>query len=56
MVKEEGAGEKTLVERLREASWRITSFLSNTSREYLAHALGLVKSFLPSAKLLLVMG
>ena len=54
MVKEEGAGEKTLVERLREASWRITSFLSNTSREYLAHALGLVKSFLPSANLSLI--
>ena len=54
MVEEEGAGSKTLVERLREAPQRITSFLSDTSREYLSHALGLVRSFLPSVNLALI--
>ena len=56
MVEEGGAGDKSLLEHLREAPQRLSSFFSDTSREYLAHALGLVKSFLPSAKLLLVMG
>ena len=32
MVEEEDAGDKTLVERLREAPRRITSFLFDTSR------------------------
>ena len=30
---------------------RLSSFFSDTSRDYLAHALGLVKSFLPSVNL-----
>ena len=51
MVDEEGAGEKSLLERLREAPQWLGSFFSNTSRDYLAHALGLVKSFLPSVNL-----
>jgi hypothetical protein len=51
MVEDEGAGEKSLLERLCEAPQRLSSFFSDTSREYLAHALGLVKSFLPSANL-----
>ena len=51
MVEDEGAGEKSLLERLREVPQRLSSFFSDTSREYLAHALGLVKSFLPSANL-----
>ena len=51
MVEDEGAGEKSLLERLREAPHRLSSFFPETSREYLAHALGLVKSFLPSANL-----
>ena len=51
MVEEEEAGEKSLLERLREAPQRLGSFFSETSREYLANALGLVKSFLPSANL-----
>ena len=33
---------------------RLGSFFSETSREYLAHGLGLVKSFLPSANLSLI--
>ena len=51
MVEDEGVGEKSLLERLREAPQRLNSFFSDTSREYLAHALGLVKSFLPTANL-----
>ena len=51
MVEDEEAGGKSLLERLREAPQRLSSFFSDTSREYLAHALGLVKSFLPSANL-----
>ena len=54
MVEEEDAGDKSLLERLREAPQRITGFLSDTSKQYLAHALGLVKSFLPSANLALI--
>ena len=54
MVEDGEAGNKTLVERLREAPQRITSFLSDTSRQYLAHALGLVKSFWPAANLVLI--
>jgi hypothetical protein len=51
MVEDEATGEKSLLERLREAPQRLSSFFSETSRDYLAHALGLVKSFLPSANL-----
>ena len=51
MVEDEEAGEKGLLERLREAPQRLGSFFSDTSRDYLAHALGLVKSFLPSVNL-----
>ena len=54
MVEDKGATEKSLLERLREAPQRLSSFFSDTSREYLAHALGLVKSFLPSANLALI--
>jgi hypothetical protein len=51
MVEDEEAGEKSLLDRLREAPQRLSSFFSDTSRDYLAHALGLVKSFLPSMNL-----
>ena len=51
MVEDEEAGEKSLLEHLREAPQRLGSFFSDTSRDYLAHALGLVKSFLPSVNL-----
>ena len=54
MVEEGYAGGKNLLERLREAPQRLSSFFSETSREYLAHALGLVKSFLLSANLALI--
>ena len=48
MVEDEEAGGKSLLDRLREAPQRLGNFFSDTSRDYLAHALGLVKSFLPS--------
>ena len=51
MVEDEEAGGKSLLDRLREAPQRLSSFFSDISRDYLAHALGLVKSFLPSANL-----
>ena len=51
MVEDEEAGEKSLLDRLREAPQRLSSLFSDTSRDYLAHALGLVKSFLPSVNL-----
>ena len=54
MVEDEGAAEKSLLEHLREAPQRLSGFFSDTSREYLAHALGLVKSILPSANLSLI--
>ena len=54
MVEEGYAGGKNLLERLREAPQQLSSFFSETSREYLAHALGLVKSFLLSANLALI--
>ena len=51
MVEDEEAAGKSLLERLREAPQRLSSFFSDTSRDYLAHALGFVKSFLPSMNL-----
>ena len=54
MVEDEEAGEKSLLERLHEAPQRLSSLFSDTSRDYLTHALGLVKSFLPSVNLSLI--
>ena len=54
MVEESEAGDKILVARLREAPKKIIGFLSYTSRQYLAHALGLVKLFWPAANLALI--
>ena len=51
MVEDEEAGGKSLLNRLREAPQQLSSFFSDTSGDYLAHALGLVKSFLPSTNL-----
>ena len=51
MVEDEEAAGKSLLARLREVPQRLSRFFSDTSRDYLAHALGLVKSFLPSMNL-----
>ena len=51
MVEDEEAGGKSLLEHLCAAFQRLSIFFSDTSRDYLAHALGLVNSFLPSVNL-----
>ena len=51
MVEDEEASGKSLLDHLREAPQQLGSFFSDTSRDYLAHALGLLKSFLPSVSL-----
>ena len=51
MVEDEEANGKSLLDHLREAPQRLSSFFSDTSRDYLSHALGIVKSFLPSVNL-----
>jgi len=49
---EEGAEDtKTLVERLREAPHKIVEYHSDNAKQYVAHVLGLVKSYWPQAKL-----
>ena len=49
---EEGAEvSKTLVERLQEAPQKIVGFLSDNAKLYVAHVLGLVKSYWPQANL-----
>ena len=50
-VDDDGASDKSLVERLCDAPKRIASFLSDTSKQYLAHVLGLIKSHCPDANL-----
>ena len=56
MVEDEEVGGKSLLDCLREAPQQLRSFFSDTSRDYLAHALGLVKSFLSFANLSLIGG
>jgi hypothetical protein len=49
---EDGAArERSLMEQLREAPQKITGNLSETFRQYMAHILGLVKSYWPGANL-----
>ena len=53
-VEDGGAGDRSLVERFREAPQKIAGFLSETSKQYMAHVLGLVKSYWLGANLTLV--
>jgi hypothetical protein len=39
-----------LLEHLREAPQKIASYISEITKTYVAHVLGLVKSFWPKAK------
>ena len=49
---EEGSSNsKSLVERLEEASRRIFDIMTATSKNYLTHMIGVVKSFLPQFNL-----
>ena len=43
-----------MVERLQKAPQRIVGYLAENSRNYVAQALGLVKSYWPSAKIALL--
>jgi hypothetical protein len=40
---------RTLLERLHEAPQKIVGYVSETTKTYVAHVLGLVKSFWPKA-------
>ena len=51
LVEDGAAGERSLVERLCEASQKTAGYLSETSKQYMAHILGLVKSYWPGANL-----
>jgi hypothetical protein len=42
---------KTLVERLREAPKKVVGYLSDNTKLYVAHVLGLFKSYWPQANL-----
>ena len=53
-VEDSGAGDKALAERLREAPQKITGFLFETSKQYVVHVLGLVKSYWPGGNLTLI--
>jgi hypothetical protein len=49
---EEGVVDnRTLLERLREALQKISSYLTKTTKTYVARVLGLVKSFWPKDNL-----
>jgi hypothetical protein len=49
---EEGVvSNKTLLERLRETPQKISSYVSETTRTYVEHILGLFKSYWPKANL-----
>jgi hypothetical protein len=49
---EEGVlSERTLLERLHKAPHKISRYISETTRTYVAHILGLVKSYWPKANL-----
>ena len=44
---EESSNNKSLVERLEEAPQRIFDVMTATSKNYLTHMIGVVKSYLP---------
>ena len=43
----EASSSKSLVERLEEAPRKIIDFMTTTSKNYLTHMLGIVKSYWP---------
>jgi ribonuclease D len=51
LPKEGVASDKTLLKRLHEAPQKITGYISETIKTYVAHILGLVKSYWPKANL-----
>ena len=51
---EEVPSNKTSVERLREAPQKFAGYLNESSKQCVAHVLGLVKSYWPEAKIALL--
>jgi hypothetical protein len=49
--KEGVVSDKTLLERLRKTPVKITSYISESTRTYMEHVLGLVKSYMPKDNL-----
>ena len=49
--KEESSSSKSLVERLEEAPQKIFDVMTATSKNYLTHMIGVVKSYLPQFNL-----
>ena len=50
-TKEESSSRKSLVEHLEEAPQRIFDVMTATSKNYLTHMIGVVKSYLPQFNL-----
>jgi hypothetical protein len=49
---DDGAADgRSLLDRLREAPQKVLSFIAEAPTTYVSHALGLVKSFWPKARL-----
>jgi len=44
-VEEGTTSDKALVDRLREAPQKIAKYLTDTSKDYIAYVLGLVRSY-----------
>jgi len=50
-TEEESSSSKSLVERLEEAPQKIFDVMTATSKNYLTHMIGVVKSYLPQFNL-----
>ena len=50
-IEEESSSRKSLVERLEEAPQKIFDVMTATSKNYLTHMIGVVKSYLPQFNL-----
>jgi hypothetical protein len=50
-LEDDAADGRSLLERLRGAPLKVLSFIAEASTTYVSHALGLVKSFWPKARL-----
>jgi len=50
-IEEESSSSKSLVERLEEALQKIFDVMTATSKNYLTHMIGVVKSYLPQFNL-----
>ena len=53
-TEEESSSSKSLVERLEEAPQKIFDVMTATSKNYLTHMIGVVKSYLPQFNLALI--